>query len=60
MSSDVPMPLVVADAAFRAIEADPHQWSTRPCGTCRLVTALLQRPFGCDALRAGKCTRCGA
>lgn len=30
------------------IEADPHQWSTRPCATCRAVTALLDgMAFGC-------------
>jgi hypothetical protein len=33
----------------RLIEADPHQWSSRPCQTCRAISATLGRPFGCSA-----------
>ena len=29
------------------IESDPHQWSSRPCTTCRTVSNLIGRPFGC-------------
>lgn len=39
------------------IQVDPHHWSTRPCPTCRTVSALVQRPFGCELYRqqrAGK------
>ena len=39
----------IADALARLIEADPHQWSARPCQTCRAASALLDRPFGCSA-----------
>ncbi len=38
------------DAALKLIEADPHQWSPRPCQTCSAVTALVGRPFGCRAV----------
>lgn len=34
-------------------ETDPHQFSTRPCPTCRSLSALLGRSFGCDA-KAGR------
>ena len=43
---------VLIDTALDAIQADPHQWSTRPCGTCRSVGAVIGRPFGCYAYAA--------
>ena len=33
------------------IQADPHQWSTRPCPTCRAVSAIIGRDFGCQRAR---------
>lgn len=39
------------DEAFKLIEGDPHQWSTRPCPTCSVITRLIGRDFGCDAHR---------
>lgn len=33
--------------ARNVIEADPHDWSARPCGTCDRVSELLGVPFGC-------------
>lgn len=30
------------------VEADPHQFSSRPCSTCRTVSALLGSAFGCN------------
>lgn len=38
---------VLVDAALRLIEVDPHQWSPRPCPTCRAVSSIVGRPFGC-------------
>jgi hypothetical protein len=38
-------------AAARVLNTDPHQWSSRPCETCRVVTGVLGEPFGCDAYR---------
>ncbi len=35
-------------------EHDPHQWSTRPCPTCREITAIIGRKFGCYAVAAGE------
>lgn len=37
----------IIDAVFALIQDDPHQWSDRPCGTCRSITALAGKPFGC-------------
>ena len=38
---------VIAKAALDLIQADPHQWSSRPCSTCHAVSSLLGKPFGC-------------
>lgn len=43
----------ITTAALDLIYADPHQWSTRGCATCRAVTALVGQPFGCDRYRKG-------
>lgn len=40
-----PSPLLLE--ALRALEQDPHNWSTRGCSTCRAVTTALGQPFGC-------------
>ena len=40
------------DMALQAVEQDPHQFGTRPCETCRVVTQLCGRPFGCVAALA--------
>lgn len=37
----------ITQAQNDLIYADPHQWSTRPCPTCRTITALVGYPFGC-------------
>lgn len=39
------------DAALNLLQADPHQWSTRPCQTCRAISAIAKRPFGCELYR---------
>lgn len=39
---------VLAESVASVIEKDPHQWSSRPCQTCRVVSGLLGRPFGCE------------
>jgi len=43
----------LAESVAAVIESDPHQWSSRPCQTCRVISGLLGRPFGCEK-RAGK------
>jgi hypothetical protein len=38
---------VHTEVILRLIEADPHQWSSRPCPTCRAISGIIDRPFGC-------------
>ena len=44
------------DSILSLIQEDPHQWSSRPCPTCRAIGAMIDRPFGCYlyALQRGK------
>lgn len=39
-------------AALDMIYTDSHSWSERPCGTCRAITGLLGKPFGCYRYQA--------
>jgi hypothetical protein len=48
---------VLPGAALDLIQADPHQWSTRPCQTCIAVSAIVGRPFGCSAMAERKVPR---
>lgn len=38
---------VLAEAALKLVESDPHQWSKRPCQTCAAISTILGKPFGC-------------
>lgn len=38
---------VLIEAAMDLLYQDPHKWSDRPCPTCRPITTLLGKPFGC-------------
>jgi len=38
---------IVMEAALSIIQADPHVWSSRPCSTCRVISEMVGRPFGC-------------
>ncbi len=38
---------VLLEVATDAIYEDPHQWSARPCATCRFVSGIIGKPFGC-------------
>lgn len=38
----------ISETVARLFEADPHQYSSRPCQTCRAISSLLNRPFGCE------------
>lgn len=38
--------------ALRAISADMHNTSMRPCPTCEPITKVLGEPFGCYAYQA--------
>lgn len=39
--------LVLLEGALSQLQEDPHQWSTRPCPTCRAITSMLGKSFGC-------------
>jgi hypothetical protein len=39
--------------ALQLIKQDPHDYSTRPCSTCRKVTAMVHQPFGCIRIALG-------
>jgi hypothetical protein len=41
----------ITRAVTDLIQADPHQWSTRPCQTCQAVSAIVGYPFGCVVKR---------
>ena len=38
---------VLIQAVLDLIQVDPHQWSERPCPTCRAIGAIIKQPFGC-------------
>jgi len=38
---------IIIDAIVNVIYTDPHQWSKRPCETCRTISAIIGKPFGC-------------
>ena len=39
---------VLMESVLRLIESDPHHWSSRPCATCRAISGIVGRPFGCS------------
>lgn len=39
--------LIIIESALNILQADPHQWSDRGCNTCRSITALTGKTFGC-------------
>jgi len=38
---------VVMEPALRLLQGDPHSWSERPCDTCRTISSIVGKPFGC-------------
>jgi len=38
---------VIVEPILSLLQNDPHQWSTRPCSTCRTITIITGKPFGC-------------
>lgn len=38
---------VLLEAVTDVLDRDPHCWSYRPCDTCRLVSTIIGKPFGC-------------
>lgn len=35
------------DTVLNLIQSDPHQWTIRPCPTCRAISNMIDKPFGC-------------
>lgn len=38
---------VMLKTVLKLIQDDPHQWSKRPCSTCRAISSIIGEPFGC-------------
>lgn len=38
---------VIIEPIINLIDNDPHMWSTRPCPTCKAISSMIGRPFGC-------------
>lgn len=38
---------LLVKAGMEQLYHDPHQWSRRPCGTCKSITRPLGEDFGC-------------
>ena len=38
---------LIIDPVLRLLQEDPHQWSERPCPTCRAISSLIGKKFGC-------------
>lgn len=45
---------IIIDTVINVIYADPHQWSKRPCETCKVITGILGKPFGCYRYQQAK------
>ena len=39
---------LMMDSVLEIVQDDPHQWSTRPCTSCKTITSLIGKPFGCE------------
>lgn len=38
---------VLMESALSVIDGDGHMFGTRPCESCRIITSLRGKPFGC-------------
>ena len=38
---------VLVGAVLDLLQEDNHNWSERGCGTCRAISSIVGRPFGC-------------
>jgi hypothetical protein len=45
------------ELAFRLLQEDNHNWSTRPCSTCQGITELIGKPFGCVEYKLRKAAK---
>lgn len=47
------LPKMVPLSALDIFAADPHRFSTRGCATCRDISTVIGKPWGCVALGRG-------
>lgn len=38
---------ILLDVVLRELQEDPHSWSDRPCSTCKTISSIVGKPFGC-------------
>ena len=38
---------LILKQVLNLLQGDPHQWSSRPCPTCRTISGIVGEPFGC-------------
>jgi len=38
---------IQVDQILRLLREDNHYWSERPCATCKTISTIIERPFGC-------------
>ena len=38
---------LLIDAITDLMYSDAHHWSERPCATCKAITVIIKKPFGC-------------
>lgn len=38
---------VITEPMLRLLQDDPHQWSDRPCATCKSISSIIGADFGC-------------
>jgi len=38
---------VLIEPVLSLLQNDPHQWGNRPCPTCKSITSIIGKPFGC-------------
>ncbi len=46
--------LILMETVLSLIQDDPHQWSKRPCPTCRAVSSMIGTDFGCNLFEKEK------
>ena len=48
---------ILMDTVLNLIQNDPHQWSNRPCSTCKSISSIIGNPFGCYVYAINKKVR---
>ena len=38
---------VLIEPILKLLQDDPHQWTSRPCTTCKTITSMIGESFGC-------------